>query len=79
MKEVLISMPGKLEADKIAGWLTRLVHGVEVGPAQGEWGIYVPAVSLHRARTALKRVISNPARGGYRVGRGSRHSLSLAP
>ena len=64
---VLVSMPGKLEAEKIAGWLSGLVRGAHVAPAQGEWGIYVPAATLPRARAALKRVISNPARGGYRV------------
>ncbi len=57
-KAVLVTMPAKLEAEKIASWLSKLVHSVEVGPAQGQWGIYVPQAALHRAQTALRKVIA---------------------
>jgi hypothetical protein len=63
-KSVLVTMPAKLEAEKIASWLSRLVHNVEVAPSDGSWGIFVPQAALHRAQTALKKVIAaaNPGR-----------------
>jgi hypothetical protein len=58
---LLVSTPAKLEADKIAGWIARLIHRVSVGPSNGSWGVYVPRVALHRARAALKKVLAaNP-------------------
>lgn len=65
-KSVLVRMPAKLEAEKIASWLSRLVHNVEVAPSDGSWGIFVPQAALHRAQTALKRVLA-AANHGRRV------------
>lgn len=61
---LLVQTPAKLEADKIAGWLAPLIHRVGVAPAKGAWGVFVPVAALHRARTALRKVLSaaNPRR-----------------
>lgn len=78
-RALVVSMPAKLEADKIAGWLARMVHGVSVDPSNGEWGIFVPPAALHRARAAFRRVISANPGGTFRVytKHGSRPYLRL--
>jgi len=64
---LLVSSPSKLEMEKIAGWLSKLVHRVQVGPYEREWGIFVPSAALHRARNAFKRVIAANPPGKYAV------------
>ena len=88
---LLVSSPSKLEMEKIAGWLSKLVHRVQVGPYEREWGIFVPSAALHRARNAFKRVIAaaNPpgkytvhavvsGRGYVRIGRAYRTLTAAA-
>lgn len=59
---VVFSTPAKLEAEKIAGWMSREGVVVQVVPtARGEWGVKVPPNRFAEARHAFGRVISrNP-------------------
>lgn len=66
-----LSVPTKIAADKLAEWLSRMVHNVRVSACNGSWCIYVPQAALSRARRALREVVvaANPRRGARVVAR----------
>lgn len=66
-----LSVPSKIAADKLAEWLSRMVHNVRVSACNGSWCIYVPQAALSRARRALREVVvaANPRRGARVVAR----------
>lgn len=58
---IVVSTPSKLEAEKVAKWMSYKIPEVSVDPADGEWGVFVPESKLSMARTAFREVVSrNP-------------------
>lgn len=68
---VAISVPHPVAAKRLAEWLGKIVHSVQLRNADGKWEILVPPAALHRAKSALKQVIvaANPRRRPQLVAR----------
>jgi hypothetical protein len=73
---IAATVPSEVAARKLAEWLGKIVHRVQVGKCSGAWCIYVPEAALSRARRALQEVIvaANPRPAGEccrRLGKGA--------
>lgn len=62
---IAATVPHETAARKLAEWLAKLVHRVQVVKTGDQWSIFVPEAALHRARRALSEVMvaANPGKG----------------
>jgi hypothetical protein len=59
---IAATVPSEVAARKLAEWLSKIIHRVNVATTGNQWSIFVPEAALSRARRALREVIvaANP-------------------
>ena len=59
---IAATVPSEVAAKKLAEWLSKIIHRVNVATTGNQWSIFVPEAALSRARRALREVIvaANP-------------------